>query len=116
MARGACEASPAETKSGVVCLVGPNGSGKTTPAKLLAGLYSPATGRLLLDGHPSTGWDRHELTRGAAVVFQDYVRYLMTLRENIGLGDPKQIDDRAAIHRAARLIGLDRTAVTLPEG
>ncbi len=70
-----------------LAIVGENGSGKTTLIKLLARLYEPDAGRVLVDGLPVTEWDAAALRRRIAVIFQDYARYQMLLGENIGAGD-----------------------------
>jgi ATP-binding cassette subfamily B protein len=103
-------------RSEVVALVGENGSGKTTLAKLLCGLYSPDAGRILWDGVDVAGFDRSAHRALITVVFQDFVRYLLSVRENIGVGRPESLEDHAAIHEAARQAGADRFISTLPEG
>jgi ATP-binding cassette, subfamily B, bacterial len=70
----------------VVALVGENGSGKTTLAKLLAGLYTPDGGRITWDGADLGGVDPDALRRKVAVIFQDFVRYHLPLRDNVVLG------------------------------
>lgn len=70
-----------------VALVGQNGSGKTTLVKLLAGLYEPTEGRILLDGLDLREYDTASLRQTISVVFQDFVKYDMRLDENIGVGD-----------------------------
>lgn len=85
-----------------VALVGENGAGKTTVVKLLARLYDPDEGRILLDGIDLRDYETDDLWRQMAVIFQDYVRYAFSFRENIGLGDVARIDDIARIRRAAQ--------------
>ncbi|MGW7440881.1 ABC transporter ATP-binding protein, partial [Streptomyces sp. NPDC054849] len=97
----------------ITALVGENGSGKTTLAKLLAGLYRPGTGRILLDGAPA-GQDR--LRELSAVMFQDYLRYRLTAAENIALSRPDHLTDRDRTEAAARLAGIDAVLRALPEG
>jgi ATP-binding cassette, subfamily B, bacterial len=70
----------------VVALVGENGSGKTTLAKLLAGLYHPASGRICWDGIDLAALDGDQLRRGIAVVFQDFEQYAFTAYDNIAFG------------------------------
>jgi ATP-binding cassette, subfamily B, bacterial len=62
----------------VVALAGANGSGKTTLAKLLAGLYLPSAGRVCWDGKDTRDADRRSLLGCTAVVFQDFIRYLLS--------------------------------------
>ena len=100
----------------VVALVGENGSGKTTLAKLLAGLYSPARGTIRWDGTDIAQVDREALRRSVAVIFQDFIRYHLIARDNIGLGRHEALEDREAIRRAARQAGADAFLAGLPEG
>ena len=99
-----------------LAIVGENGSGKTTLIKLLAGLYTPTTGRVLVDGLPIGEWDRAALRRRIGVIFQDFVRYQLTVGENIGAGDDRAYDDRARWADAAEK-GLAAPVVAeLPAG
>ncbi|HTM19119.1 MAG TPA: ABC transporter ATP-binding protein [Kofleriaceae bacterium] len=76
-----------------LALVGENGSGKTTMVKLLAGLYQPTGGRILLDGLELHQWDAAALRRRIGVIFQDFVKYQLTVGENIGAGDDRAYED-----------------------
>jgi len=100
----------------VVALVGENGSGKTTLAKLLAALYEQDAGTVAWDGVDVRSYDRTELRRAIAVIFQDFVRYELTARENIGAGRPEAIDDADAIAAAAHQAGAARFLENLPLG
>jgi ATP-binding cassette subfamily B protein len=100
----------------VVALVGANGSGKTTLAKLLAGLYVPTSGRVCWDGRDTRDMDRRALLGGTAVVFQDFVRYALSARDNIALGRHERASDTAGIVRAARQAGADEDISGLPSG
>ncbi len=100
----------------VIALVGENGSGKTTLAKLLAGLYSPSRGAVLWDGTDIRRFASDELCARIAVLFQDFMRYHLSARENIGFGDPVRADDNAAIQAAARSAGADDFLTRLPRG
>jgi ATP-binding cassette subfamily B protein len=100
----------------VVALVGENGSGKTTLAKIVAGLYHPQAGRVLWDGVDASTVDPDELRRAVAVVFQDFERYLLPARENVGLGRHERIEDLEAIVSAAQRADADDFLARLPEG
>jgi ATP-binding cassette subfamily B protein len=100
----------------VVALVGENGSGKTTLAKLLSALFTPTGGRILWDGEDVRSLDRRALRRQIGVIFQDFVRYQLTARENIGFGRAEAVDDVEAIGEAARQAGADHYLEGLPEG
>jgi ATP-binding cassette subfamily B protein len=89
----------------IVALVGPNGSGKTTLAKLLAGLYQPTSGAIRWDGVDAATFDPVQLRDSVAVIFQDFVKYVMSAGENIGLGRHQQISDQERIVEAARQAG-----------
>jgi len=77
-----------------LALVGENGSGKTTLIKLLTRLYTPDEGRILLDGSDLQDWDEQALHQRIGVIFQDYIRYQMTVGENLGVGDVAAFDDQ----------------------
>src|SRR5262249_50986371 len=64
-----------------LALVGPNGAGKTTMIKLLTRLYDPTEGQILLDGIDLREYDIDELRQRIGVIFQDFVRYQLTVRE-----------------------------------
>src|SRR5205807_8615756 len=74
-----------------LALVGENGAGKTTLVKLLARLYDPDEGRILLDGVDLRQYDLESLRRNIGVIFQDFVRYDFLLKENIGVGQVERI-------------------------
>jgi ATP-binding cassette subfamily B protein len=84
-----------------VALVGHNGAGKTTFIKLLTRLYTPTEGRILLDGKDLAAWDLEALRQRVGVVFQDFNRYQLTLRENIGFGSREHMLDEARLQRAS---------------
>jgi ATP-binding cassette, subfamily B, bacterial len=100
----------------VVALVGENGSGKTTLAKMLAGLYRPERGRIRWDETDLAEVDADELRRSVAVIFQDFERYLLPARENVGLGRHERVDAFEEIVEAARRADADDFLATLPEG
>ena len=100
----------------VVALVGENGSGKTTLAKLLARLYTRYTGAIRWDGVDIAVLDAADLRRQVAVIFQDFLRYQLPARENIGLGRWEAIDDRGAIEEAATQAGAHEFLLRLLDG
>jgi ATP-binding cassette, subfamily B, bacterial len=84
-----------------VALIGENGAGKTTLVKLLARLYDPSEGSILLDGVDLREYDVEDLRREIGVIFQDYLRYDMLARENIGFGKLESLEDQNRIQTAA---------------
>jgi ATP-binding cassette subfamily B protein len=100
----------------VVALVGENGSGKTTLAKLLGRLYSPSSGSIRWDGTDIGEVNPDHLRRGVAVIFQDFLRYHLPARDNIGLGRYEAIDDLEAIRGAARHADADAFLAALVHG
>jgi ABC-type multidrug transport system fused ATPase/permease subunit len=99
-----------------LALVGENGAGKTTLIKLIAGLYEPSSGRVLLDGLEVQKWKPEILHRRIGVIFQDFVRYQLLLGENIGAGDATAFDDESRWSEAAERGMADGLAEQLPEG
>ncbi len=99
-----------------IALIGENGAGKTTLVKLLAGLYEPTSGEILLDGHPLSDYDPVELRREIGVIFQDFVRYDLKVWENIGFGRIENLEDRARIEEAAQKSLAGEVISKLPGG
>src|ERR1700722_12613644 len=100
----------------VLALVGENGAGKTTLVKLLARLYDPVEGRILLDGHDLREYDLEALRGNMGVIFQDFVRYNLSAGDNIAVGKIVARFDRARIERAAKRSQADEVIATLPGG
>jgi ATP-binding cassette subfamily B protein len=100
----------------VVALVGENGSGKTTLAKLLAGLYPVGSGSMTWDGADVAGLDAEQVRARVAVLFQDFVHYFLSARENISLGRWQREADDGAIRAAAEEVGIARALDALPNG
>ena len=99
-----------------VALVGENGAGKTSVVKLLARLYDPDEGRILLDGVDLRDYDLDDLRANIGVIFQDFVRFNLSARDNIAVG---RIDARADLPRiedAARRSLADAVIAKLPKG
>lgn len=103
---------PGET----IALVGENGSGKTTLIKLLCRLYDPTAGRITLDGLDLRQFLTEDLHREMGVIFQDYSKYNLTVRENIWFGNVAQPMDQYPISEAARCSGADRVISGLNKG
>ncbi|HEU0064343.1 MAG TPA: ABC transporter ATP-binding protein [Flavisolibacter sp.] len=91
-----------------LALVGENGAGKTTLVKLLARLYDPAEGRILLDGHDLREYNLAELRKNIGVIFQDYIRYQMTVSQNIAVGNIDEKENRELIVQSAQKSLADR--------
>ena len=100
----------------VLALVGENGAGKTTLVKLLARLYDPDEGRILLDGVDLRDYDLEVLRSNIGVIFQDFVRYHLTAAENIAVGRIEAREDRARIMKAAERSLADEVIEKLPKG
>jgi ATP-binding cassette subfamily B protein len=85
-----------------IALIGENGAGKTTLVKLLARLYDPTAGAILLDGVDLRDYDVDSLRKEIGVIFQDYMRYDMIAKENVGFGRIEELENQARIQEAAR--------------
>jgi ATP-binding cassette subfamily B protein len=99
-----------------LALVGENGAGKTTLVKLLARLYDPTEGRILLDGHDLREYDLYALRKAVGVIFQDFVRFDLKVSENIAAGNIEKLEEEDLIQEAARLSLADSVISKLPEG
>ncbi len=99
-----------------VALIGENGEGKTTIVKLITRLYDPTEGQILLDGVDLREYDLEDLYREVGVIFQDFMRYEMTARENIAVGRIEELDDLDGIHIAARKSMADEVIARLAGG
>ena len=99
-----------------IALVGENGAGKTTIVKLLARLYDPNEGRVLLDGKDLRDYDLADLRRSVSVVFQDFFRYDLSAADNVGVGRVEAIGERALVEAAAHKAGADDIIGRLPNG
>jgi len=96
-------------------IVGLNGAGKTTLVKLLARLYEPTDGRLLVDGIDVRSFGVDDWRRQIGVIFQDFNRYELTAAENIGFGAVELRDNRERVREAARRAGVLATLERLPK-
>ena len=93
--------------SETVCLVGENGSGKSTFVKLLLRIYDPTEGRILLDGIDLRAYDINEIRKFYGVLFQDYVKFSDSVHNCIGFGNIDEVQNDEGIAAAAKLTGAD---------
>lgn len=99
-----------------IALVGENGAGKTTLVKLLARLYEPTEGRILLDGVDLREYDIEDLRSQIGIIFQDYVKFALKVSENIAVGNIKEINNLELIKTAAQKSLADTVVKKFPEG
>ena len=99
-----------------LALIGENGQGKTTIVKLITRLYDPSEGQILLDGIDLREYDLEDLHRIMGVIFQDFMRYEMTARENIAVGRVEEIDNPEMLATAAKKSMADELIARLPKG
>jgi ATP-binding cassette subfamily B protein len=99
-----------------IALVGENGQGKTTIVKLLTRLYDPTGGQILLDGVDLKEYDQDDLWREIGVIFQDFMRYDMTVTENIAMGRIEEIENIFRIRAAAQKSLAEEVVRKLPHG
>jgi ATP-binding cassette, subfamily B, bacterial len=99
-----------------IALVGENGAGKTTLVKLLARLYDPTEGTILLDGVDLRLYDLVSLRRNIGIIFQDYLRYQMKMSDNIAVGNIQQKENKPLIETAASLSLASDLVNRLPAG
>ncbi len=98
-----------------LALVGENGAGKTTLVKLLARLYEPNEGRILLDGKDLREYDLKDLRKEIGIIFQDFVRFQMKVSENIAIGNIPKLQELPTIKDAAHKSLADTVVEELPE-
>jgi len=97
-----------------LAFVGENGAGKTTLVKLLLNFYEPTEGQILLDGKDIREFDLAEYQLFFGVIFQDFVKFELTARENVAVGSIDQIDNQEKIESAAEKSLADRVIEELP--
>ncbi|QED37999.1 ABC transporter ATP-binding protein [Antarcticibacterium arcticum] len=99
-----------------LAFVGENGAGKTTLIKLLLRFYEPVEGEILLDGIPVREYDQTQYQQYFGVIFQDFVKFELTLRENIAMGEIGEIRNQPRIDSAAQKSLADEVISALPKG
>ena len=99
-----------------IALIGENGQGKTTVVKLITRLYDPTEGQILLDGVDLRKYSLEDLHRNIGVIFQDFMRYEMTARENIAVGSVDRLQEQDDIELAAHKSLADTVVGKLPGG
>ena len=97
-----------------VLVLGLNGSGKTTIIKLICKLYQPTTGVIFLNGKDIQTIDNRDYYRQVNAIFQDYIKYELSVADNIGIGDLKNFKDVAAIRACAQKNGIHDLIESLP--
>jgi len=100
----------------VVAIVGENGAGKTTLVKLLAKLYEPTAGAILVDGQPLARMRADAWRERLAGAFQDFFRFELRARQSIGVGDVPRLDEEPAVVRAVERAGADDVVARWPAG
>jgi ATP-binding cassette, subfamily B, bacterial len=100
----------------VVAIVGENGAGKTTLVKLLARMYEPTAGRILVDGVELARIPAREWRERLAGAFQDFFRFEFQARRTVGVGDVPRLDDKPAVATAVARAGADDVIVKLRSG
>jgi ATP-binding cassette, subfamily B, bacterial len=99
-----------------IALVGRNGAGKTTLVKLLTRLYDPDEGEILVGGRNIKEYDVKTLRQDIGVIFQDYVSYYLTARENVGIGNIDDVENMSLIESAAAKSGARQVIEELADG
>jgi ATP-binding cassette subfamily B protein len=100
----------------VIAIVGENGAGKTTLVKLLAKLYEPTSGAILVDGQPLARMPADAWRERLAGAFQDFFRFELPARQSIGVGDVPRIDDEPAVVHAVERAGAEDVIARWPAG
>lgn len=96
-----------------VLSVGENGSGKTTLSKLITACYMPESGKVMMDGNDIRKYRKNGYLKNISVVSQNFIKYNMTLRENIAVSDTAGINDDSRIEDAAKQAGISDIAETI---
>lgn len=110
-----CDINLTIKKGESLAIVGKNGSGKSTFVKLLTQLYQNFEGEIFINGISIRNINRDSLTKLIGIVFQDFVQYEMSIRNNVGFGDLKQINNDNKIIRATQCSNIDYLIKLFPE-
>lgn len=102
-------------RGGTLAVVGNNGAGKSTLVKLIARLYQPTSGDILINGKNLSEYSPRSVQEQVSVLFQDYGHYCITARENIGIGMVSNISDSRAIEAASKASGANELIEKLPD-
>lgn len=102
-------------KGEIVSILGYNGSGKSTLSKLICGLLAPCSGKILMNDREINSMDREIISEFFGIAYQDFTRYLLTVRDNIGFGYIEKYND-ININRALSYIDDNHLRVKLPRG
>lgn len=100
----------------VVAIVGENGAGKSTLVKLLAGLYTPTAGTVLIDGADLSRMPADKWRERLSGAFQDFFRFELLTRQSIGVGDVPRLDEEPAVATAVSRAGAEDVVNRLPAG
>ncbi|MBO0588351.1 MULTISPECIES: ABC transporter ATP-binding protein [unclassified Sporosarcina] len=103
------------TKGKKIVIVGPNGSGKTSLIKCLVGLLDPSEGQVFINNHKLQDLDKDIFYSKLSVLFQDYVQYYFSVRDNIGMGNIRDIENQEKIEQAANSAGISDFIEQLPD-
>lgn len=103
-------------KGEVVSILGDNGSGKSTLSKIICGILQDYDGDLLLNGENYRTISHEDLSRFFGVAFQDFARYSLSVKENIGFGYIEKIEKDSAVEQAVQASNLTETVGKLPAG
>lgn len=90
-----------------IVVLGDNGSGKSTLVKLILGLYKAPKSTILYDNIPQEKLDLESIWKKSNIVFQDFIRYMLTLKENVGFGDIEKLSNEDEIKHVLDIVGID---------
>lgn len=99
-----------------IVIVGENGAGKSTLALCLLGLYKATTGKILIDDIDVNSISQKSLSKNITATFQDFIKYQLTIRENIGFGDIDSMTNDTGLNEALKYVGLYEKVQKLPKG